>query len=61
MIQEPNFPIIYFTMSLIEVYGDISMSDPGLYYEARWIAAPDPIDLPNTKMSFLSIFFNSTM
>ncbi len=38
------------TISLIEVKGDISRSAPGWFFEAKYVAGPVPIDLPNKRM-----------
>lgn len=46
-----SFPKKDLATSLIEVYGDIKSKVCGENFEARWVAGPLPIDLPNTIMS----------
>jgi hypothetical protein len=49
------FPAASFTMSLIEVNGDINNNEQGLCYDAKYVAGPVPIDLPKRMMEDSSI------
>lgn len=43
-------PADSFTISLIEVKGDISNSAQGIFLEAKYVAGPVPIERPNNMM-----------
>lgn len=45
-----NFPNILIATSLIDVKGDIKISNPKGLFLARKVAGPEPIDLPKTKI-----------
>jgi hypothetical protein len=49
-----SHPTLLLTTFLMEVYGDINISAPGRYYDAKNDAGPLPIDLPNRSKSFSS-------
>lgn len=36
--------------SFIDVYADISIKNPILFLDAKYVAGPEPIDLPNTNI-----------
>lgn len=49
--KNDSFPKSVFATSLMQVYGDISKRQNGVYIDDKYVDGPLPIDLPNIIIS----------